>query len=156
MIEISSVLLGGEFIYVRLAGLVRRRRDADRTVHLIRQYQSMPMDGRILRQLVFYVDPHKVALPDMYARAWDLIVIGVGIDGYARQNGPSDNRRAKLEYLDAVVHAKRKLLGSPAFQSERCRNETRMRRRHVSHRVCRRIAVHAHPRRHDGAANITH
>ena len=88
MVEIGTVLLGREFVAVGRVGWECCLGDLwGWTVHLVLQNDPMPVHRRTLRQPVGDVDAHMVALTDVDARSWNLVVLRISIDGHPRLHG---------------------------------------------------------------------
>ena len=124
----GAALRGSELVDESLARLdVRLGQPAD-AVHTVRQQHAVPMDGRVLGQLVGDEDANLVALDAFDGRPRRLAVVAPQMRLHAGSHLAHDRLGDEMKLLPVAVHAPRqrpavegndRLVGGPARRNER-------------------------------------
>src|SRR3989475_6465824 len=109
VVEISAFLMESEFIDESTTGRDRVLTRTGRSVHLVRDFETVPMHRCRFGKMVVHDDPNAIALVHLNRRAGSAAVVTPEVNDPARKDLLCDRLGNEMEFLNAPIHAPRKL-----------------------------------------------
>ena len=118
VVEISAFLVQGEFIDEATTGSDRILTRTGRSVHLVRDFEAVPVHRCGFGKMVVHDDPNAITLVHLNRWSWSAAVVTPEVDDPARKDLLFDRLGGEMEFLYVSVHAPRKLRNVGRFDGK--------------------------------------
>ncbi len=110
VVKVRSRLMQRKFVNKTSAGLNRILADSRSSVHLMRNFKSMPVHRRRFGQMIIDNNPHAVSLRDLDGRPWRAAVVAPDVNRFVRSDLLFYRLGNEMKDLNSVVNIEAQIL----------------------------------------------